>query len=61
MLFNLAAGIRIDEKRSERFKKQIERIYEDPFAKAKKKELPKTRDEIVDYIYRKVEEAKAWT
>ena len=56
MLFEIAAGIKIDAKRSERFSKQIEKIYRNPFVIVQKQ--PETKDEIVDYIYRKVEEVR---
>lgn len=58
MLFEIAAGIKIDAKRSERFSKQIDEIYRNPFVPVKKS--PKTKDEIVNYIYQKVEEARQW-
>ena len=58
MLYMIAAGTKIDTQRSERFGKQIEQIYRDPFVQVK--ETPKTRDEIVSYIYKRVEEAMQW-
>ena len=58
MLYMIAAGIKIDTKRSEKFSKQIDEIYRNPFVKVEKK--PETKEDIVDYIYRKVEEARQW-
>ena len=58
MLYMIAAGIKIDTKRSEKFSKQIDEIYRDPFVIVQKK--PETKEDIVDYIYRKVEEARQW-
>lgn len=59
MLYMIAAGTKIDTSKSERFSKQIEAVYKNPFVIVRPQ--PRTAGEIMDYIYKRVEEAKAWT
>ena len=58
MLYMIAAGTKIDMNRSERFSKQIDDIYRNPFVKEKKQ--PHTAEEIKQHILHKIEEAREW-
>ena len=53
LLYMIAAGKRIDESRAERFGKQLEKYFVNPFDKPRKE---MTAAEIKDYIYAKVVE-----
>lgn len=56
MLYAIAAGIRIDTDKTERFRAMVDKVYQDPFRKAKKK--PETAAEITDYIYSRFDELR---
>ena len=58
MLFHIAAGVKIDTQRSEKYLKKIEEYYRNPFVQVRK--AHERGADIVDYIYKRVEEAKQW-
>lgn len=58
MLYIIAAGSRIDPDRTERFGKQVEDVFRNPFVKQVKK--PETAAEIKEYMIKKIEETLQW-
>lgn len=59
MLYFIAAGVRINTDRCERFSRQVEDLYANPFVK--KKQEPRTAAEITQYVAHRIEEAIQWT
>ena len=51
----VAAGMKIDTNKAERFGAIIDRVYENPFSEPKPKE-PKTAAEVKQYLIDKIDE-----
>ena len=51
----VAAGMKIDTNKAERFGAIIDRVYENPFSEPKPKE-PKTAAEVKQYLIEKIDE-----
>ena len=56
MLYFIATGQKIDPDRTDKFGKQVDLIYQNPFAKEEKKNEPHTAEEIKQHILNRIRE-----
>ncbi len=51
MLYTIASGAKLDTQQTQRFSSIAESIFENPFARRKRRRQPKTAEEVKQYVF----------